>query len=71
MQAMLVFEYFITLDDEAKYIWKKRANGPAIIYYMNRYYNLAFCVYQWVVLNPAYHRSAEVCSRLAQVATSR
>ncbi|TBU37666.1 hypothetical protein BD309DRAFT_875981 [Dichomitus squalens] len=59
VSTMLMFEYLITLDDEAKYIWKKRATGPSILYYMNRYYNLAFCMYQWIVLNPAYRRSAE------------
>ena len=60
--ALLVYEYYITLDNEVKYIWRGRYRsfGPLVLFLMNRYSNLLLGVYQLVVLNPAYHRSAEV-----------
>ena len=60
--ALLVYEYYITLNNEVKYIWRGRYRsfGPLVLFLMNRYSNLLLGVYQLVVLNPAYHRSAEV-----------
>ena len=58
---MLAYEYFITLGDEVKYFWKRRSLGPSVLFYMNRYLNLVLSIYQLIVLNPAYHRSPEVC----------
>ncbi|KAI1781615.1 hypothetical protein LXA43DRAFT_958482 [Ganoderma leucocontextum] len=60
VSTMLAYEYFITLDDEVKYFWKRRSLGPSALFYMNRYLNLVLSIYQLIVLNPAYHRSPEV-----------
>ncbi|KAI1791888.1 hypothetical protein LXA43DRAFT_972873 [Ganoderma leucocontextum] len=59
VSTMLAYEYFITIDDEVKYFWKRRSLGPSALFYMNRYLNLVLSIYQLIVLNPAYHRSPE------------
>lgn len=37
-----MYEYFITLGEEAKYFWKRKVTGASAIFFLNRYILLIF-----------------------------
>ena len=40
--VVFMYEYFITLGEEAKYFWKRKVTGASAIFFLNRYILLIF-----------------------------
>ena len=43
--ALTIFEYAITLDSEVSLFWKGKVTGAVVLFFLNRYVNLAILVY--------------------------
>lgn len=42
--VLLIYEYLITIGEEAKYFWKRKSTGASAIFFLNRYVPLTFNV---------------------------
>ena len=50
--AWLLYEAIITLDSEVENFWKPKFTGASILYLMNRYTAVAYCVLLWASYLP-------------------
>lgn len=41
---VFIWEYFITISEEAKYFWKRKLTGASAIFFLNRYVPLTLYV---------------------------
>ena len=47
---LVVYDYFMTLGREVELFWKGKCRGAAILFYINRYLNLLFSIYELVCI---------------------
>lgn len=45
---VFIYEYFITIGEEAKYFWGRKLNGAGAIFFMNRYLPLTVYMLEFV-----------------------
>ncbi|EJF58084.1 hypothetical protein BD309DRAFT_865887, partial [Dichomitus squalens] len=42
-----IYEYLITIADEAQYFWKGKPTGATVLFFLNRYVSLCWYVVQF------------------------
>ncbi|PIL24614.1 hypothetical protein GSI_12498 [Ganoderma sinense ZZ0214-1] len=42
--TLIIFESILTIGQEAKYFWSRKATGVAVLFYLNKYLTLIFFV---------------------------
>ncbi|KIO06027.1 hypothetical protein M404DRAFT_999255 [Pisolithus tinctorius Marx 270] len=50
LTVLLMYNHVLSLDDEIKYIWKKRISSVSVIYLVLRYFGIIYMLYSSVVL---------------------
>ncbi|KAI0777519.1 hypothetical protein BD413DRAFT_181425 [Trametes elegans] len=51
-RALFLWDYFVTLDREVEYIWKKRLSAASILFILNRYVNLGVSILEVIEQAP-------------------
>lgn len=48
--GLLIYDHAITLSDEIRYVWKRKASGATVIFVLNRYISLLYQLFMTIQL---------------------
>ncbi|KAM5541383.1 hypothetical protein V8D89_004937 [Ganoderma adspersum] len=63
--VVLIYEYFLTIDEEVKYFWKRKFTGASAVFFLNRYIPLTSNLLAFTGFAPM---SNKTCTKLARFA---